>query len=902
MGASRRLFICEDYDAAATFAGRIGRIDMGFLKSLFGRELEKEFSRPDSKQIRKVIPARESSESCGQYEGVRDRERLLTIMRESAQLALKSKNAETAHSRFDLSIEAYYQVRSLLGPSEQRTRLDEYMESVANDSPAHSILNEMGGYVAKAKKVKTTKTQVKYLNLAREVLAKGLRDRILGFERLAPSHQAVVTELQRIQGLTADVEKTDQPLRSQIEEHYASVPQVDSAESIETGIGRSAIDGYFDLLGQFGRSISDRDYNRAAQLARNSIELIPGMVSDWRKEMGGPPPPSIPVLEKGGTMLALEGDSVGLAEMERLVTQIPDLANRLPTILSHQEDLALFAKIESAVKEEPGLVQKDLKSVLDEMDGHRIARLVGWLEKANRIERRKHGKTYRLYMAGGSPDQAPDHPREVSSHRAGEVPLSIRIISLDSLPYAPLPRSPAAWEERNKGIVITDPVLDWFEVNDSGTWHISKVDKLPLAERPDTAFRRLYPLDSGLLLLDDLGKSNQFGQADSSAILLNRDGEYKVGGALLHDCYRFDANPMGNGFIGLSKAGIVHAYDSELTSIMESNLWASPEVEALRKRFGIQEDELRTHLRCVAISKDNDRYLATGVDEAWCLGLSGEGVWGVRLPYQEGWKQVTQPSEGHGTSQDVVDALGLMNLAFPYSADDIKTRFRELAMNWHPDRVSSPSASTQKMKQLNSAYELLTGLNPAHLDSSAAASFTKSVGSETIDADGIEIEMSWGLSGGERQAADWIYAAAFGSQSRDVFLAGYSGRVVKIDHSGRAVSAFDLGAVPRTIVDTGDYLYLLTDTRLYVMRDEKLVALIDTYHSGGLIVAQTGFGLMETNLFRWFSEDGSYLGGVRTKNPIRRVYSQSDQMIVETRQRRAVIESVGSWWESSHLA
>ena len=109
--------------------------------------------------------------------------------------------------------------------------------------------------------------------------------------------------------------------------------------------------------------------------------------------------------------------------------------------------------------------------------------------------------------------------------------------------------------------------------------------------------------------------------------------------------------------------------------------------------------------------------------------------------------------------------------------------------------------------------------------------------------------------------------------------------------------AYDIGAVPRRIVDTGDYLYLLTDTRLYVIRDDALHALIDTFEAGDLVVAQTGFGLLERKRLRWFHEDGRYLGSVVSKDPIRRIYSSNDRMIVETRQRRAVIDGVPAFWD-----
>ena len=103
--------------------------------------------------------------------------------------------------------------------------------------------------------------------------------------------------------------------------------------------------------------------------------------------------------------------------------------------------------------------------------------------------------------------------------------------------------------------------------------------------------------------------------------------------------------------------------------------------------------------------------------------------------------------------------------------------------------------------------------------------------------------------------------------------------------------------LPRRIIDTGDYLYFLTDTRLYTLRDDSLVALIDTSKGGDLLVAQTGFGILQKKHFQWFREDGAHLGTVATKNPIRRVYYTPQGMIVETRQRRAIVGGVTTWWE-----
>ena len=69
------------------------------------------------------------------------------------------------------------------------------------------------------------------------------------------------------------------------------------------------------------------------------------------------------------------------------------------------------------------------------------------------------------------------------------------------------------------------------------------------------------------------------------------------------------------------------------------------------------------------------------------------------------------------------------------------------------------------------------------------------------------------------------------------------------------------------------------------------------FDGGDLIVAQTGFGLIEKKGLRWFHEDGTSLGAIVTKSPIRRVYYTMEGMVVETRQHKSTIACVMSWWE-----
>ena len=309
------------------------------------------------------------------------------------------------------------------------------------------------------------------------------------------------------------------------------------------------------------------------------------------------------------------------------------------------------------------------------------------------------------------------------------------------------------------------------------------------------------------------------------------------------------------------------------------------------------DDQLKNHVRCVALSQTSDRYIFTAVDEAWCIGVNGQALWGAKLPLKEGWTRVTTPSSEFRTSDEVNEALTVMGLSMPFTSEALKLHYRELVKQVHPDLNPGDPQSNEKMKAVNLAAEALTGIDVSALPAYTEAKFVREFGGSEFEVKGFKFSMVMTMSGREIDACDWIYAASFAANSDSVYLAGYSGCIVLVDDKGLAVRAYDIGSVPRRIVDTGDYLYLLTDTRLYVLQDDSLYALIDTFNGGDLFVTQTGFALVESKRVRWFLEDGEYVGSVVSKDPIRRVYSDGNGMVVETRQRRAVVRGVPEWWE-----
>ncbi len=318
-------------------------------------------------------------------------------------------------------------------------------------------------------------------------------------------------------------------------------------------------------------------------------------------------------------------------------------------------------------------------------------------------------------------------------------------------------------------------------------------------------------------------------------------------------------------------------------------------------RFGIGPQTLKNHVRCVALSTDRSRGLITVVDEAWCYNLTtGQPIWGLRFPTKEGWTEIAaERSERVGASAEVSDALRLMGLTLPVSPEAITHQYRALAMRWHPDRNPQDPESTRKFQDLGAAMELLTGVDLSRLSGTEIerVAYQQMLHNSSITLpDGTRVTMSIALQVGGAFGVDWIYAANFTHGGYSTFLAGYSGRVIEVDPSGIPLRVYDIGAVPRHVADTPAHRYILTDTRLYVLCQDQLVALVDVLDKGKLIMGDRGFGLLQPKQFPWFTHTGQLLGEVMTRHPIRRTYFGPEGLVVETRTHRGIISGAPSWW------
>jgi DnaJ domain len=126
-----------------------------------------------------------------------------------------------------------------------------------------------------------------------------------------------------------------------------------------------------------------------------------------------------------------------------------------------------------------------------------------------------------------------------------------------------------------------------------------------------------------------------------------------------------------------------------------------------------------------------------------------------------------------------------MNLSLPLRADQVKRRYRELAMQWHPDRNHGQLQAHAQMTALNSAAELLTGIDLGTVPRASETTIVRESEPPWLDVGGLKVRLS--VNFGELFASDWIYAASFAAHSNSVYLASYSGRVVVLDENGEGL-------------------------------------------------------------------------------------------------------------------
>ena len=432
-----------------------------------------------------------------------------------------------------------------------------------------------------------------------------------------------------------------------------------------------------------------------------------------------------------------------------------------------------------------------------------------------------------------------------------------------------------------------------FTVLDGHGWVVSGERKLDGEQRPNPAFEVAAIDGSGMWLLDRSGSSVD--QPDVKSVLRRLDplGRFVGEKPLYHDVYRTGAGSTGSHIAIMDSTGRLHIYDAELIVVTDTNLQEDPRVvDHFRAIDANYWGEFKSQVRAVDIASEGDRYLFTLADEAWCCTVSGLTLWGVAMPLKEGWKRVVSRTDCFGVGSEVEEALSLFGLSLPVSPVEIKQQYRVLAMAHHPDRNAGNLGAEEKMKALNRAFGVLTGVDPNTLEfeESDITYFARTSPDHVVEVEGFRLEIT--MTDGTPQ--DWVYAASFAAADGCAYVATYSGKVILLSREGQPLFVYDIGTCPTEIVDVGQYTYFLTPTRLYVVEERtKIAAFLDVFQQGRLLVAPPGFGLLTSKKIQWFTASGTKVGEVLTRDLIRTFRKIEGGAVLQTRQHQAEVRGVG---------
>lgn len=435
-----------------------------------------------------------------------------------------------------------------------------------------------------------------------------------------------------------------------------------------------------------------------------------------------------------------------------------------------------------------------------------------------------------------------------------------------------------------------------FVLGDGAPWTLADEQLLPKDERPETHFRLHGWVSDGILYYDASGRSETAEGQKGALLKRGYDGATIAISPILHDIYHRGQSADSAHVALMDASGVLHIYDGVFRKVHERDLQKDLRVkEHFRTTDTRYWGTFRSQIRAVDVNADGRCHLFTLADEAWCCKEDGTTLWGVRVPLNDGWERITVRGENVlRPPAAVIQALRILELELPVTLDEIKRQRRVLAMRYHPDRNPDNPNAAQLMQEVNDACAQLTGVDPEVLDSEwdndgEEKTTFQQTDDQWTDYGGFRISFTsnWG-------AQDWVYAAMFTSSGSGAYLATYSGKVLEVDDAGKPVCVYVLGQIPHQIIESGPNVYLLTTTRLYVVRKRgALLALVDAYQQGQLLVTPAGFGFINGKRLQWFSPEGKVLGEVIARDPIRTVYAGKEgDAVLESRQHRVRVSGL----------
>jgi len=157
-------------------------------------------------------------------------------------------------------------------------------------------------------------------------------------------------------------------------------------------------DAYFDLLNQIEESRKRQDFNKMLMYCQMSLPLLEPLIEQTKKEFSVFDIRTIPAIEIGSIFWAIYGAEGQLLNIKEVVEYFPELEPWKKTIKKAFIIKELVPKIYQYVRRNKGCLQKELKKGLCAKDGRIVSNVVYYMELIGKLERKKMGNTYSLFV------------------------------------------------------------------------------------------------------------------------------------------------------------------------------------------------------------------------------------------------------------------------------------------------------------------------------------------------------------------------------------------------------------------------------------------------------------------------------------------------------------------------
>jgi len=355
--------------------------------------------------------------------------------------------------------------------------------------------------------------------------------------------------------------------------------------------------------------------------------------------------------------------------------------------------------------------------------------------------------------------------------------------------------------------------------------------------------------------------------------------EYNILGTvpdIEHGIYRFRESSKRNAFIMSSQDLNIYLYD--------------PNLNLLHSFDASRFSQHHYHLRRVELASNLGYFMFTNIDKAYLLDSNFTLIASWEVPHKEGWHKVKGDTVESLTDIKEKEYQNLLCLSESFTKDEIKSSFRTLAFQYHPDRNPGNPHANDKMKEIIEAYEYLTKeeAKSAFKGMRDAEYWEKVISTHKIEVAGVSLTITLSMGG---PGEDWIYGSGISDDGSRIYLGCYSGKTYQIKRDGIAEKVYIIPedkegiygqSNPVTyVLEQNGFLYILSYWYLYVFNDDKLVKYIKL-DKAEVKWFDSGFLFKFNNEVKLYKADGDFLGHLSTKERINNLCFKDDVLLVET--------------------